>query len=190
MAVSGIRVAELLSVLSRAAIQGGANAEAVLAISDQYIQKLRRLPSQEDVAQWLAQALRGYTALVFNLVDTKYEIVIQKAISYMQINCERNLTLGEVADYVGYSHSHFSKVFKEEMGCSFRSQLNQLQVEKSKVMLLASNASMSEIYAACGFEDQSYFCKVFKRLVGVTPDRYRKQSRRIDKDRERDRGQP
>ena len=189
VAVSGIRVAELLSLLSRAAIQGGANAEAVLAISDQYIQKLRRLPSQEDVAQWLAQALRGYTALVFNLVDTKYEIVIQKAISYMQINCERNLTLGEVADYVGYSHSHFSKVFKEEMGCSFRSQLNQLRVEKSKVMLLASNASMSEIYAACGFEDQSYFCKVFKRLVGVTPNRYRKQSRRIDKDRERDRGQ-
>ena len=76
------------------------------------------------------------------------------------------------------------------MGCSFRSQLNQLRVEKSKVLLLASNAPMSEIYAACGFEDQSYFCKVFKRLEGVTPDRYRKQSRRIDKDRERDRGQP
>ena len=188
-AVSGIRVAELLSTLSRAAIHGGADAEAVLAISDQYIQKLRRLRSQEAVAQWLAQALRRYTALVFNLVDTKYEIVIQKAINYMQINCERNLTLGEVADHVGYSHSHFSKVFKEELGCSFRSQLNQLRVEKSKVLLLASNAPMSEIYTACGFEDQSYFCKVFKRLVGVTPDRYRKQSRRIDESRERDRGQ-
>ena len=187
--VSGVRVAELFTTLSRAAIHGGADAEAVLTISDQYIQKLRRLQSQEAVAQWLAQALRRYTALVFNLVDTKHEIVIQKAISYMQINCERNLTLGEVADHVGYSHSHFSKVFKEELGRSFRSQLNQLRVEKSKVLLLASNAPMSEIYAACGFEDQSYFCKVFKRLVGVTPDRYRKQSRRIDESRERDSGQ-
>ena len=189
-AVSGIRVAELLSTLSRAAIHGGADAEAVLAISDQYIQRLRRLRSQEDVAQWLAQALRRYTALVFSLVDTRYEVVIQKAISYMQLNCERNLTLGEVAGYVGYSHSHFSKVFKEELGCSFRSQLNQLRVEKSKLLLLAGNAPMSEIYAACGFEDQSYFCKVFKRLVGVTPDRYRRQSRRIDESRERDRRQP
>ena len=187
--VSGVRVAELFTTLSRAAIHGGADAEAVLTISDQYIQKLRRLQSQEAVAQWLAQALRRYTALVFNLVDAKHEIVIQKAINYMQINCERNLTLGEVADHVGYSHSHFSKVFKEELGRSFRSQLNQLRVEKSKVLLLASNAPMSEIYAACGFEDQSYFCKVFKRLVGVTPDRYRKQSRRIDESRERDRGQ-
>ena len=188
-----IRVAELLWILSRAAIYGGGNAEAVLAISDQYIQKLKSFHSQGEVAQWLGQALRRYTALVFQLVDTKHKDVIQKALGYMQVNCERNLTLGEVADYVGYSHSYFSKVFKEELGHSFRTCLNQLRVEKSKVLLLASDAAMSEIYTACGFEDQSYFCKVFKRMVGVTPDRYRKQGRRIDENREResdsDRGQ-
>lgn len=186
--IGNIRAAELLWILSRAAIYGGGNPEAVLAISDQYLKKLRRLRTQEDMAQWLAQALRRYTTLVFQLVDTKHQDVIQKALGYMQVNCHRNVTLGEVADYVSYSHSYFSKVFKEELGCGFRSCLNQLRVEKSKVLLLASGATMSEIYAACGFEDQSYFCKVFKKVVGVTPDRYRRQSRRIDEDMERDRG--
>lgn len=182
------RVAELLLMLSRAAIQGGGNPDAVLAISDQYLKKLRCLRSQEDVAQWLAHALHRYADLVFNLVDSKHRNIMRKAVGYVRLNCERNLTLGEVADYVGYSHTHFSKVFKEEMGCSFRTYLNQTRVEKSKVLLLSGSAPMSEIYSACGFEDQSYFCKVFKRLVGVTPDRYRKQSRRIDADRERDSG--
>lgn len=180
------RIAELLLVLSRAAIQGGGNPDVVLGISDQHLQKLRRLHSQEEVAQWLAHAMRRYTDLVFNLVESKHRDVIRKATSYMRLNCERNLTLGEVADYVGYSCTHFSKVFKEEMGCSFRTYLNQVRVEKSMVLLLDGSAPMSEIYSACGFEDQSYFCKVFKRLVGVTPDRYRKQGRRIDPSRERD----
>ena len=188
--ISQVRVIELLMLLSRAAIQGGGDPDAVLAISDQHIQKLSRLRSREEVAQWLAQALHRYTDLVFNFVGSKHRNVIRKAMSYMRLNCERNLTLGEVADYVGYSHTHFSKVFKDEMGCGFRTYLNQTRVEKSKVLLLAGNTPMSEIYSACGFEDQSYFCKVFKRLVGVTPDRYRKQSRRhIDESRERDRGQ-
>lgn len=189
--IGQIRVIELLLVLSRAAIQGGGNPEVVLAASDQYIQKLRGLRSREEVAQWLAHALHRYTDLVFSFVDVKHRNVIRKAMSYMRLNCERNLTLGEVADYVGYSHTHFSKVFKEEMGCGFRTYLNQTRVEKSKVLLLAGSMPMSEICSACGFEDQSYFCKVFKRLVGVTPDRYRKRSgRHIDESRERDRGQP
>ena len=188
--VSWVRVIELLLLLSRAAIQGGGDPEVILAASDQYIQKLHRLRSREEVAQWLAQALHHYTDLVFSFVDTRHRNVIRKAMSYMRLNCERNLTLGEVADYVGYSHTHFSKVFKEEMGCGFRTYLNQTRVEKSKVLLLADNTPMSEICSACGFEDQSYFCKVFKRLVGVTPNRYRKQSRRIDESRERDRERP
>lgn len=187
--ISQVRMIELLLLLSRAAIQGGGDPDAVLAVSDQHIQTLSRLRSREEVAQWLAQALHRYTDLVFSFVDSKHRNVIRKAMSYMRLNCERNLTLGEVADYVGYSHTHFSKVFKDEMGCGFRTYLNQTRVEKSKVLLLSGNKPMSEIYSACGFEDQSYFCKVFKRLVGVTPDRYRKQSRRrIDESRERDRG--
>lgn len=71
-----------------------------------------------------------------------------------------------------------------ELGCGFRTYLNQLRVESSKTMLLSGPASIAEICDACGFEDQSYYCKVFKRIVGVTPDKDRKQSRRIDNSRE------
>ncbi|MBQ9837856.1 MAG: helix-turn-helix transcriptional regulator, partial [Oscillospiraceae bacterium] len=99
-------------------------------------------------------------------------------------NYAKDITLAELADYVGYSHSHFSKVFKEEMGCGFRVYLNELRVEKSKSLLLAGVASLSEICSMCGFEDQSYYCKVFKKVTGVTPDKFRKQGRHIDNNKE------
>lgn len=178
------RVTELLVLLSRAAIYGGGDADLILEISYRYMQKLRQLHSQEEIAQWLAKVLNRYTDLVFDLMDSKHKNVIRKAVSYMKRHFTQKLTLNDVADYVGYSPSHFSKVFKDEMGCGFRTYLNQLRVEKSKALLLSGGTSIAEICDACGFEDQSYYCKVFKRIVGVTPDRYRKQSRRIDNSRE------
>jgi len=148
------------------------------------MQELKQLRTQEDVAHWLARVLTRFTDLVFELVDSKHKNIIHRAISYINANCAKDLNLADVADHVGYSHSHFSKVFKEEMGLGFRAYLNQVRVEKSKALLLAGNASIAEICELCGFEDQSYHCKVFKKLVGVTPDKFRKQSRRIDSDRE------
>lgn len=178
------RIAELLVLLSRAAIQGGAPAQTILDITYRYMQELQGLRGQEEVAAWLARVLGRFTDMVFDMVDSKHKNVIRKAVNYVSANCGRDLTLNEVADHVGYSHSHFSKVFKEEMGCGFRTYLNRVRVEKSKGLLLSGEMSIAKISQVCGFGDQSYHCKVFKKMVGVTPDKYRKQSRRIDTDRE------
>lgn len=178
------RITELLVLLARAAISGGASSSVIFEINHRNMQELKQLRSQEDVAHWLAKVLNRFTDLVFDLVDSKHKNIIHKAVSYMNSNCAKDLTMADVADHVGYSHSHFSKVFKEEMGCGFRAYLNQIRVEKSKALLLAGNVSIAEICDLCGFEDQSYHCKVFKKLVGVTPDKFRKQSRRINSGRE------
>lgn len=178
------RITELLVLLSRAAIKGGAATEVIFEINHRYMQELKQLHSQEDVAQWLAHVLNRFTDLVFELVDSKHKNIIHRAVNYINANCAKDLNMSDVANYVGYSHSHFSKVFKEEMGCGFRAYLTRIRVEKSKALLLSSNASIADICEMCGFEDQSYHCKVFKKLVGVTPDKFRKQSRRIDSERE------
>lgn len=178
------RITELLVLLSRAAIKGGAATEVIFEINHRYMQELKQLHSQEDVAQWLARVLSRFTDLVFELVDSKHKNIIHRAVNYINANCAKDLNMSDVANYVGYSHSHFSKVFKEEMDCGFRAYLTRIRIEKSKALLLSSNASIADICEMCGFEDQSYHCKVFKKLVGVTPDKFRKQSRRIDNERE------
>lgn len=178
------RIAELLVLLSRAAINSGANADEVLRISHSYAYQFRQLSDQADIAQWLALALNRFMDLIFDLVDSKHKNVILSAMGYIFANCARNLSLSQVAAYVGYSNSHFSRVFKEETGNTFRAYLNEVRIEKAKSMLLSRELSISEVCGLCGFEDQSYFCKTFKKITGTTPDRYRKQFRRIDVEKE------
>lgn len=178
------RVTELLVLICRAAIRGGASCKVIFAVSHQYMQQLRAIRTQEEMTNYLAKILNRLTDLVFDLVDSKHKNMIRNAVSYMTLNCAKDISLRETADQVGYSCSHFSKIFKEETGFGFRAYLNRIRIDKAKGMLLSEDTAMIRVCEACGFTDQSYFCKVFKKMVGVTPDRFRKQGRRIRSSRE------
>lgn len=178
------RTTELLVTMSRAAIRGGSDPKQILEFTHRYLGQLRRMNSREDVTRWMANVLDRFTSLAFDLSDSKHKNSIAKALEYIRVNYARKLTLTEVAEYAGYSAPYFSRVFREERGCTFREHLNELRVEKSKPLLLSGIRSIAEISALVGFEDQSYFGKVFRKYTGVTPDRYRKRSRRIDAGRE------
>lgn len=174
------RFTELLVVLQRAAIYSGANAEQVFKISHRGLCQLPRLSRHEDMVRILSDTLDQVMELVCGLVDAKSKNVIYKAVDYMRRNCAQKLTLAQVAEYVNYSTCYFSRLFREELGCTFQEQLKQLRIEKSKTLLLSTNASIAEISGMVGFENQSYFCRVFREFTSVTPNQYRKRKRRID----------
>ena len=170
-------------VLSRAAMYGGADVEQIFGLNFRYLREVDRLNTPEDLAQWLSAILDRFTALVFDLVDIKHKDVIYKAIDYIKRNYSNKLTLEETAAQINLSPSYFSKVFKEELGCSFNTYLNELRIEKSKRSSLAGSASIVEICDMVGFGDQSYFTKVFKRSpalpgkVSGTPGPHRRNQR-------------
>ena len=178
------RVAELLVVLSRAAIQGGANVDQIFAISQQYMQDMRRLNTQAELTRWLANSLNRFANLVFDLMDVKHRNAMHSAIDYIKANYTDKITLDEVAQKAGYSPAYFSKLFKDEIGVTFKEYLNELRVERSKFLLLSGNSNILEICNMVGFKDQSYFCKTFKKITGVSPDTFRKRARRIDPGKE------
>ena len=59
------------------------------------------------------------------------------------------------------------------MHCNFANYVNNLRVEKSKILLMDQSINLIDLAAMVGFEDQSYFTKVFKKVVGVSPGKYR-----------------
>jgi len=178
------RVLELLVVLSRAAISGGANAQQIFSITHQYMKDMQHIRNHEDLTHWLAGSLSRFMRHVFDIMDVKHTEAMHKVKEYMNFHYSRKLTLEEAASVVGYSPAYFSRIFKEEMGTTFKEALNAIRIERSKHLLLSSSASISDVCSMVGFNDQSYYCKVFRRLTGVTPDRFRKRSRRIDTEKE------
>ncbi len=178
------RVAELMVVLSRAAISGGANPQRIFELSHRYMKDMRILGTQEELTHWLASTLSRFMRHVFDMMDVKHTEAMHKVKEHMNYNYARKLSLEEAAALVGYSPAYFSRIFKDEMGITFKEALNGIRIERSKSLLLSSTASIADICSMVGFNDQSYYCKVFKRLSGVTPDKFRKRSRRIDTDKE------
>ncbi len=167
-----VRSIELTTLLSRVAIDGGAQPDNVFYLSSQFIHKLYQQQTLEDICLLMQEVLESFMNAMFNETD-KGNLYIRKALRFMQDNYGEHLELAQVAEYVGLSPSYFSALFNQIVGVSFREQLCRIRVEESKRLLLQKDYSLVDIALAMGFPDQSYYCKVFKRIVGVTPGKYR-----------------
>lgn len=167
------RALELSSLLSRAAIEGGATSDSVLKVNNQFLMSLQNITNLDDLCYKLQETIDVFTDCMFNYIPSKGNEITKKAIRYISQNFSRNLTLDEVADHVHLNSAYFSTLFKQSTGSSFKEYLNMVRIEESKRLLSNTDYSIIDISLATGFEDQSYFSKVFKKYTGLTPKQYR-----------------
>ncbi len=167
------RVLELLVLLSRAAMEAGADEQMVFGLNYRYIREINRYNTIEGLTSWLARVIDRFAKMVFDLREIKHADAIYRAIRYVKKHFTRKITLEEAADQAYLSPAYFSKIFKEEMGCGFASYLNSLRVERSKDFLRNRSIPLIDVAGMVGFEDQSYYTRVFKKMTGLTPGKYR-----------------
>ena len=110
---------------------------------------------------------------MFNYIPSKSNEITKKAIRYISKNFSHSITLEDVASHVHLNPAYFSTFFKQSTGYSFKEYLNMVRVEESKRLLSNTDHSIIDIALATGFEDQSYFSKVFKKYTGLTPKQFR-----------------
>jgi len=168
------RVVELVVLLSRAAVEGGAEIGMIFGLNHRFLWDIERLSSVDEIAFWLSKVMVRFTDCVFNLVNVKNVDIIYKAVSYLRANYMQEISLDQVAEEVHLSPAYFSKLFKNEMKCTFSEYLSALRIEYSKELLLDEDLPLVEVAGLVGFKDQSYFSKVFKKLVGVSPGEFRR----------------
>lgn len=98
---------------------------------------------------------------------------VKKALAYIDRKYTEPVTLGDVSRECNLSKYYFSRVFKTCVGMSFKAYLNQKRIEAAKRLMAFPDLNMTEICFSVGFNDLSYFSRVFQRSEGVTPTRYR-----------------
>ena len=99
---------------------------------------------------------------------------IKMVLSYIREHYSDIISVQDMAELCHYSQSHFMKFFKNAMGMGFTQYLNDYRLESAGKMLLATSNSILDIAMETGFDNLSYFNRMFKRKYGVTPGRYRK----------------
>ncbi len=86
-----------------------------------------------------------------------------------------NLTLASFSKRYGFSVGYLSTLLKEELGMSFSDYITEKRIQKAKELLADPRLSIEQIAEESGYHDYFYFTKVFTRIVGISPSKYRKQ---------------
>jgi len=98
---------------------------------------------------------------------------ITRAKQFIKEHQADEISLGDVAKAVNTSTFYFCKMFKKTTGLNFTDYLSRVRVEKARNLLLNPNLRISEIAFAAGFQSLSHFNRVFRRIAGESPTRYR-----------------
>ncbi len=102
---------------------------------------------------------------------------VVRAVNYVLQHIEENISIGELAEHLGLSSSHLSSLFREEMGDSLVRWREGIRMEQAARLLQHTTFSIGEIGRRVGYDDQLYFSRKFKQLMGQSPSDYRQQSR-------------
>ena len=99
---------------------------------------------------------------------------INKAIKYIYTNYNKKLSLTEIAEYVHMNPTYFSRHFKMSTGINLTDYINIIRIKHATNLIKSTNMTLTEIAHACGYNEQAYFCKQFKKINGCTAREFKK----------------
>jgi signal transduction histidine kinase/DNA-binding LacI/PurR family transcriptional regulator/AraC-like DNA-binding protein/DNA-binding LytR/AlgR family response regulator len=103
--------------------------------------------------------------------------VMRKAMAYVHTHYAEQVSLKDLAAYVGLSEQHLIRSFQREIGVTPIDYLKRYRIERAKALLEEGSRSVTEVAFEVGFSTSSYFARVFRREVGVSPSAYQKGER-------------
>jgi YesN/AraC family two-component response regulator len=176
LAFMKLRAIELVVLLSREAVTPDKSEDnIILETNNRYLKRIQDAKNPDELTDILYLIVDRMAGRIFSFQGVRHASALRKAERFIWENYTRKISLKEISEASGLSAPYFSSIFKEEMGENLSNYLNRLRVERAATMLFESDMSLSEIAGACGFEDQSWFSKIFKSYTGKSPGKYREQ---------------
>ncbi len=166
----------LLTLVSRAAVDGGLPKKTSFPLCTRYRQILDGCTSAEEMQVLSNEILYDYARQVHRVQQlSACSSRIKLCCEYINTHPEEKLMLSTLAEKAGYTVSYLSRKFHQEIGCSITDYIQQSKIERSKFLLCNSEHTVDEISDILGFSSRSYFSNVFKKHTGESPTQYRKK---------------
>ena len=106
---------------------------------------------------------------------TDVQSKVDRIRNYIDCHLTGRITLDDVAEYVGMNRTYFCLFFKKHMGMPLMDYINGIKIQTACRLLKTESLPISDISDRCGFKTVTYFNRVFKNAVGVSPSEYRKK---------------
>lgn len=167
-----------ITLVTRAAVEGGLSVETAYSLSDYYIQKLEMADSVNNVYELSQDMYSTFVHAVHQIRhQTPYSQTIQFAMENIRKHIYDEINLDALARELGYNTYYMTKLFKKETGMSMKEYILKEKIENAKIVLETTGLDINEVSDSLSFHSPSYFSTTFKKMTGCTPLEYRKQSK-------------
>ncbi|MGL5513776.1 MAG: PocR ligand-binding domain-containing protein [Sporomusa sp.] len=168
-----MRTSELATLVSRAAVDGGATAEAVMAMLEKFNENINDCQRMEEFFFHMQTLVTMALEQSVSLEDKKHYGMVNEAKNFIMENYSRPIKIDDVAAQLFISPSHLSRLFRRELNCTVNDYITRVRVEQAVELIKKPELSVAQVSQAVGFQNQSYFAKVFCKYIGVAPLVYR-----------------
>lgn len=155
----------------------GGNVDQVVPALDNMEATLSEITTVEQLRDQLQNILVSALTYRDSLTSHQHSMMLQQVHEYIdQHYMDSTLSLNEVAGRVSLSPSHFSTVFSQETGQTFKEYLTEVRIQRAKELLRSTTLRSLEISYQIGYSDPHYFSYVFRKHTGLSPKEYRQQA--------------
>ncbi len=167
--------AELINIVNRVAREAGIDIKNVYNDKDIPYSSMKKIETLIEMRAWVLKSYTKLAGLIGEMkFDPNYSEYTKKAISYIHKNYKNNVSLNEAAEYIGINSSYLSRIFKEDCGMGFVEYLNKIRVGYAKRVIESGRMKLKDVVKEAGFNNYTYFFKVFKDVLNMTPVEYEK----------------
>lgn len=162
----------LVAVISRAAIELGADVEQSFSASDYYIYTIETKKTDAELERLAVEIYAYYADLVQQAKHPSFSLPITRAIRYIRKKLYEPCSVSEAAAHVNLNAQYFSGLFKRETGVTPSRYIRNHKLEEAARLLAEATTPVSEISEMLGFCNVSYFAREFRKVYGRTPKQY------------------
>ena len=162
-----------ITLLTRAAVDGGLDTDEAYSLSDYYIQQLELCDNSTDVFKIGQTVYTTFVNAVHSIKTKDYSSVTKYLISYINEHIYEDISLHAMAEETGYDAYYISRKFRRETGEGINEYILGKKVEQAKLLLKTTSLKINEISDRLSFSSPSYFSTQFRRAAGVSPIEYK-----------------
>lgn len=162
----------VLSFVASDSLLKGEKWSKVMTVNLLHLEELEKISGIKELCFWFESLLLKVSRQL--LSSKKESHISDKVISYLHQHFSEKVLLKDVSKAIGASSSSLMHKLKSETGRTFSGHLNAVRIKEAKRLLAFTLLSLSEISIRCGFTDQSYFSKVFKKTINIEPREFRR----------------
>lgn len=144
-----------------------------------HLPQVQRDSSMDAYIQW-AKLIESYILLLYkqarpvkNIETSDLHWAVSTLQNYIRMNYFRNISLKDVSRLYFISDKYIGRLFKKQLGCTFHEYLNEIRLENAAVLLQNTRSSVLSVAMDCGFQNVTYFNRVFMKKFQLSPTQYR-----------------